>query len=86
MADLLRMDYINSLPQPFMVRLLGGGTWPVHDIGVNVGLFRIDVCGMLECKEIMDATHFIDANGHEHHVDTFFNEDETDTKEGRSNG
>lgn len=49
MIDVLRMDHINSLPQPFLVRFCGDKDWwwPVHDFEVGTGLMRIDVCGKL---------------------------------------
>lgn len=74
MRDLLNMAHINSLPQPFIVRLLGGSRWPVYDIDVQTGLFRIDVIGMLEAKHIGDATMFIDADGVEHEPDSFYSD------------
>ena len=40
MVDILRMDYINSLPQPFIARFYGGSEWPVYDIEVQTGLLR----------------------------------------------
>lgn len=72
MSDLLDMTHINSLPQPFIVALLGGGEWPVHDIDVTTGLFRIDVCGMLEANHIGEALCFIDSFGERHESDTFY--------------
>jgi hypothetical protein len=42
------MDFINSLPQPFMANFIGKERWPVYDIAVDGGLLRIDVCGMLQ--------------------------------------
>jgi hypothetical protein len=71
-ADLLRMDYINSLPQPFIARFYGGDEWPMHDIDVQTGLLRIDVCGKLEAKHIGDVRFFVDANGVEHDADDFY--------------
>lgn len=75
MTDLLRMDYINSLPQPFIATQLGGWRWPVYDIEVECGLVRIDVMGKLQVLAIMEFTSFMDAHGVEHDVDSFFNED-----------
>lgn len=43
MTDLLSMDRINSLPQPFTAHFYGGGVWPVIDIDVLHGFLRIDV-------------------------------------------
>lgn len=75
-ADVLRMDYINSLPQPFFVRLIGDKTfnWPVHDFATDVGLFRIDVCGLLEVKSMSDAAEFRDAEGTIHDAETFYSD------------
>ena len=70
--DKLRMDYINSLPQPFMARLCGGGTWPIHDIEVQTALMRIDVCGKLEVKKFSEAMEITDAAGTVHDPDTFW--------------
>ncbi len=74
MADLLDMTYINSLPQPFVVKLLGDDTfsWGVHDIDVETGLLRIDVCGLLDAKHISDVKMFRDDCGKEHHPDDFY--------------
>jgi len=72
MTDLLRMDYINSLPQPFIVTLAGGDEWPVYDIDVETGLFRIDVVGKLQVEEMGGAILFTDIDGGEHDPDTFY--------------
>lgn len=73
MADLLRLDYINSLPQPFLATLIGnGGEWELHDIDVQTGLLRINACGMLDVMEISDVKYFTDLNGVKHDPDTFY--------------
>lgn len=72
MSDLLRMNYINSLPQPFMATFCGGDEWPVYDIDVETGLFRIDVVGKLQVCEIGDVNYFTDEAGTKHDSDTFF--------------
>lgn len=76
MADLLDMDYINSLPQPFLAQQYGDHgddwLWPVHDIEVQTGLVRIDVCGKLDTKHIGDFKIFRDANGKNHDADDFY--------------
>lgn len=72
MTDLLRMDYINSLPQPFMATFCGGDEWQVYDIEVGTGLLRIDVCGMLEVKSMGEVINFTDADGTCHDPDTFY--------------
>lgn len=81
MADLLRMDHINSLPQPFIATLIGGSRWPVYDIDVQTGLLRIDVVGKLDVLTIGDVRNFTDANGVEHSTDSFYSDyepEETD--------
>lgn len=72
MADLLRMDYINSLPQPFVATFYGGDEWPVYDIDVETGLFRIDVVGKLQCCHIGDVAHFTDMDGDKHDSESFY--------------
>jgi hypothetical protein len=76
MSDLLRMDYINSLPQPFIATMLGGSRWPVYDIDVEKGLMRLDVMGKLDITHIVEVAKFTDADGVEHTPDSFYNEDE----------
>jgi hypothetical protein len=66
------MTYINSLPQPFMGRMLGGSWWPIHDIEVETGLIRIDVCGLLDVKHIGDFTRFRDDLGVERRAEAFY--------------
>lgn len=56
--DILDMDYINSLAQP-----LWDGDWPVYDICVETGLYRIDVCGLLEVRHIDRCFNMKDALG-----------------------
>lgn len=65
-SDRLDMKYINSLPHP-----LWDGNWPVHDIDVETGLYRIDVCGLLEVRHIDDCFSMKDANGDDHWVCDF---------------
>ena len=72
MSDLLRMDYINSLPQPFIAVFYGGDDWPIYDIEVETGLLRIDVVGKLEVKDIGDVKFFIDETGTKHDSETFY--------------
>lgn len=74
MSDKLRMHYINSLPQPFIARFIGGSEWPVHDIDVETGLLRIDVCGKLDIKHIADVTVFRDMDGEDHDPETFYSD------------
>ena len=86
MSDLLRMDYINSLPQPFMATFCGGDEWPVYDIEVCTGWVRIDICGMLDIKDIGEVLFFTDADGNKHDMETFFSDyeetEQTQTKAG----
>lgn len=75
MSDLLRLDYINSLPQPFMVRLCGDKImWPIETICVETGLMRIDVCGKLQPVHIGDAMEFLDMDGNSHDPESFYSD------------
>ena len=65
--DLLDIDYINSLPQP-----LWDGEWPVYDIEVQTGLYRIDVCGLLEVRHIDKCHSMRDATGAKHYTGDFY--------------
>ncbi|TDV06031.1 hypothetical protein [Paraburkholderia caballeronis] len=70
------MDWINSLPQPFLAgdRDHNGKRiwWPVNDFEVQTGLYRIDVCGKLDVCHIGDHFVFMDGNGVEHGHEDFF--------------
>jgi len=61
MTDRLDMDYINSLPQP-----LWDGDFPVYDIDVQTGLYRVDVCGLLEVRRIDQCFTMKDATRKNH--------------------
>ncbi|MEJ8308572.1 hypothetical protein [Agrobacterium larrymoorei] len=75
MSDLLRMDYINSLPQPFFIRFCGDSEfWPVHDFDVETGLVRIDVVGLLEVKRFGEAMEVRDGDHRLHDADTFYSD------------
>lgn len=76
MSDLLRMDYINSLPQPFLARFCGDKTnwWPVNDFDVQTGLMRIDVCGKLQVKHFGEVAKIKDCNGDLYDPDLFYKE------------
>lgn len=74
MSDTLDMEYINSLPQPFIGRELGGYRWPIHDFEVGTGLLRIDVCGKLQVKHIGDFTNFIDGDGIARSSEAFYSD------------
>jgi hypothetical protein len=67
MSDLLDINYINSLPHP----LFDDG-WPVYDIDVQTGLYRINVCGKLSVKHIGDCLIITDAAGRRHHTDDLY--------------
>lgn len=66
--DLLDMDYINTLPQLF------DGDWPVYDFEVQTGLYRIDVCGLLEVRSIGRVIAFRDADGGRHYAGDLYND------------
>lgn len=74
MSDILDMDYINSLPQPFIGRQLGGWWWAVHDFEVQTGMMRIDVCGLLQVTHIGEFTAFRDGSGIEHDAEGFYSD------------
>jgi hypothetical protein len=65
-ADLLDMDYINSLPLP-----LWDDGYPVYDIDVQTGLYRIDVCGLLDVRHINRCSGFKDSTGKFHYIEDF---------------
>ncbi len=73
MADTLRMDHINSLPQPFLVRLCGDDIWwPVNDFEVETALLRIDVCGLLQVKSMGEVMEIKDGDHVLHNPETFY--------------
>jgi len=76
MTDLLRMDFINSLPQPLMIRRWGRESfdWPVETICPETGLMRIDVCGMLDRLHIDDVAQFKDGDGNIYDVEVFYSD------------
>lgn len=79
MTDFLRMDYINSLPQPLIARFCGGKEWwPIYDIGCDVPWVRIDVCGLLERREFSEVMEIKDGEGHLHDPETFWTDFEED--------
>lgn len=73
MSDVLRMDFINSLPPPLWAKV-SGTWWPVYDIEVETGLFRIDVCGLLQACDMADASEFRDSAGTSHDTETFYSD------------
>jgi hypothetical protein len=74
MADKLNIDAINALPHPLVACLYGGSEWQIHDICVETGLMRIDVCGLLEVKMFADVKDLRDGDGLSHDPDDFYNE------------
>ncbi len=75
MSDLLRMEYINALPQPFIVRFCGDDQWwPVNDFEVGTGMMRIDVCGLLEVKHFSEVMEVKDGDSVTHDPDTFYSD------------
>jgi len=82
-GDKLRIGFINTLPQPLIVRLIGGHEWLVYDIDVETGLMRIDVCGKLQVTHINEASLFRDMDGIEHEAETFYSDYEPDTEMAR---
>jgi hypothetical protein len=74
MNDKLKMDAINALPHPLIARFCGGDIWPVHDIDVETGLMRIDVCGRLQVKEFAEVMEVRDGDGGLHDPDDFYND------------
>lgn len=75
--DMLRMDYINSLPQPFLARFFGDrDLWPVYDFEVQTGLMRIDVCGKMQVMRFGEVAEITDGDGVAHDPDTFYVEED----------
>jgi hypothetical protein len=73
--DLLRGEYINSLPQPFLIRLGGDKIrWPLEYIDIETGCLKFDVCGKLQRGHIGDVIEFIDSDGKSHEPDSFYSD------------
>lgn len=71
--DRLNMNHINSLPQPFFIRLCGDKIkWPLESIDVETGFLRFDVCGKLQVSHIGEVAEFIDADGVKHEPESFY--------------
>lgn len=76
MTDLLKMDFINSLPQPLFGSENGKDWWwPIIDIDVQTGLCRIDVMGKSQVKHFTDFKVIRDDAGIERNIDDFYNEE-----------
>ena len=73
MTDLLNMDKLNSLPQPLWIR-----GWPVYDIDVQTGLYRVDVCGKLDVCKWGSVITFKDAYGNIHDPEDFYMDEPND--------
>jgi hypothetical protein len=86
MSDKLKMDYINSLPQPLIAVQIGDGyQWPVLEIDVETGLMIIDIVGKLEPLHISEVREFIDADSGRHDPDTFYTDYEPIQEQGQWN-
>jgi len=74
MADLLKFDFINSLPQPFMIRQFGEKDfmWELIDVDVESGLLRFWVCGKVQIGHIDDVAEFRDMDGGVHDSESFY--------------
>lgn len=72
--DKLRMDYINSLPQPFLVRFCGDKNWwwPVIDFEVRFALVRFDVSGKSQVKSFGEVAEIKDGRDVIHDPETFW--------------
>ena len=65
MGDLLKLDAINSLPQPLYIRFYGDKNtmWPVESIDTETGCARIDVCWMLQTTHISEFSYMQTSDG-----------------------
>lgn len=82
MSDKLRLDYINSLPQPFIAKFSKSDKygWPIYDIDVETGLMRIDVCGKLDVKHFCEVIDIEDESGVHHDPETFWTDWQDDAE------
>lgn len=80
MTDLLRMDFINSLPQPLWTRQWGDKEfmWPVQDLCVESGIVRVDVCGLLQAMHVSDIAEFKDDSGTIYDAEVFYSDYEVE--------
>lgn len=62
--DVLDAEYINSLPQPLWDR-----GYQIVNIDVQTGLYKIDVCGMIDIKNLLKIRSIFDGNGNEHLIE-----------------
>jgi len=71
--DVLDMELINSLPQPFMaIEHNEKWQWPIHDVDVQTGCMRIDVCGLLQPCHLLDYKFIEDSDGKRHEPESFY--------------
>lgn len=76
MIHLLRIDFINSLPQPLWIRQWGDKEfmWPVQDMCVESGIVRVDVCGRLQAMHISDIAEFKDDSDTIYDAEVFYSD------------
>ena len=75
MADMLRIDHINSLPQPLYVRTGNKDWWwPVETLCVETGCMHIDVMGKLDRMHFGDVFEVRDEAGETHDPATFYSD------------
>ena len=72
--DKLKTDELNALPGPLIAVMLGGWTWPIHDIEPVIATARIDVCGKLQAVEFCEITKLIDIDGNEYDSEDFWHD------------
>lgn len=59
-------EWIDHKTRAFRKELQGA------DISFDVGLLRIDVCGMLQCKDFCEVVSLEDADGNIHDAEIFY--------------
>lgn len=75
MADMLRIDHINSLPHPLYVRISSGDWWwPVETLCVQTCCMRLDVMGKIQLAHFGDVFEVRDEAGENHDPDTFYSD------------
>ena len=72
--DKLKTDELNALEGPLIAVMLGGWTWPIHDIEPVIATARIDVCGKLQAIEFCEIVKLIDINGVEYDAEDFWHD------------
>ena len=71
-VDKLNIHTINALPLPLMALFFGGDRWAIHDIDVETGVMRINVCGLLQVTHFGDLRKLIDGDHVEYDPDQFY--------------